>query len=120
MKLTRLVAAYVTVALFAGIPLFAGRLCAEETPDLTVTPSFQFESPVRLKAGSDFIDTGKNIGHAGPLVTDLNADGKPDLLVGNFRGHFQVYMNEGTRAEPSYVDKGLLEAGGETAKIPNW
>jgi hypothetical protein len=80
----------------------------------------EFDGPVRLKAGDEFIDTAKDIAHAGPLAVDLDADGKLDLLVGNFRGHFQVYMNTGTRAEPEYEDKGLLEADGETAKVPNW
>jgi hypothetical protein len=82
--------------------------------------AIEFDGPVRLKAGSEFIDTGRDIAHAGPLAVDLDADGKLDLLVGNFRGHFQVYMNTGTRAEPEYEDKGLLEADGETAKVPNW
>jgi hypothetical protein len=84
------------------------------------TEPIRLDSPVRLKSGDQFIDAGKHIGHAGPLAADLDADGKLDLLVGNFRGHFQLYMNTGTRTEPVYVDKGLLEAGGETAKIPNW
>lgn len=80
----------------------------------------ELDMPVRLKAGNEFIDTGKDIAHAGPLLVDLDADGKLDLLVGNFHGHFQVYMNTGTRAEPEYEDKGLLEADGQTAKVPNW
>ena len=84
------------------------------------TKGIQFDPPVRLKAGQEFIDTGEHVGHAGPLLADLNADGKPDLLVGNFKGHFQVYMNTGTRAEPVYVAKGLLKAGGENVKVPNW
>jgi hypothetical protein len=80
----------------------------------------EFEPPVRLKAGEELIDTAAHVGHAGPLVVDLDENGLPDLLVGNFRGHFQVYMNTGNRAAPEYADKGLLEAGGKTAEVPNW
>jgi hypothetical protein len=95
----------------------AGALSAQEAAD--VAP-MQLEPPVRLKAGDAFIDTGQYVAHAGPLAVDLNADGKPDLVVGNFGGHFQVYLNVGSRAQPVYDDQGLLEAGGATAKVPNW
>ncbi len=122
MRRTPLVSAFlVLVALAAGalsaLALSAAALSAAE--ELEISP-IQLDPPVRLKAGIEFIDTGEHIAHAGPLAVDLDADGKPDLLVGNFRGHFQVYLNAGTRAEPEYVDKGLLQADGETAKVPNW
>jgi len=78
------------------------------------------EKPVQMKAGDVVIDTGKDIAHAGPLFADYDGDGKPDLLVGNFRGHIQVYRNVGTREAPVFEDKGLLEAEGETVLIPNW
>ncbi len=112
MRLTRLVSSFAVFAM-----MVAGALSAQERAEVAPV---QFEPPLRLKAGKEFIDTGKDIAHAGPLTVDLDADGKPDLLVGNFRGHFQVYMNIGTRAEPEYEDKGLLETEGQTAKVPNW
>lgn len=108
MRLRRLVPSFVLLWAAAGVSRGGEK------------PAFDFDPPVRLKAGDELIDTVKYVGHAGPLTTDLDADGKPDLLVGNFAGHFQVYMNTGTRAEPLYAAKGLLEAGGETAKVPNW
>ena len=93
------------------------RLSAQQQAEGTQA---EFEPPIRLKAGDSFIDTSKYVGHAGPSITDLDADGQPDLLVGNFAGHFQVYKNVGTRTEPVYEDKGLLEVNGEPAKVPNW
>jgi hypothetical protein len=100
----------------AFLATLARALSAQDVPQVGV----QFDAPVRLKAGDEFIDTGKHIAHAGPLCVDLDANGKPDLLVGNFRGHFQVYMNTGTRAEPVYSDRGLLQAGGKTVEVSNW
>ena len=79
-----------------------------------------FDPPVRLKAGEELIDTAAHVAHAGPLAFDLDADGRQDLLVGNFGGHFQVYMNTGSREAPEYADQGLLQAGGADAKVPNW
>lgn len=96
--------------------LQGGVVCAQEEPN---QPRL-FDPPVRLKAGEELIDTGKHIGHAGPAIADLDNDGKPDLLVGNFSGRFQVYKNVGTRGEPVYEDKGLLMAEGSEVKIPNW
>ena len=108
---------WVLVFVIFAISLIEGGLSAQERAEAVQN---LFEPPVRLKAGNEFIDTGKYIAHSGPITRDLDADGKPDLLVGNFRGHFQVYMNVGTVAEPQYEDRGLLEAEGQTAKIPNW
>lgn len=104
-------------ALATCIALGANALWAQEQPKVG---GVVFEPPVQLKAGEQLIDTGQHIAHAGPLVVDLNNDHNPDLLVGNFSGYFQVYMNQGTRTEPQYEDKGLLLVNGEPAKVPNW
>lgn len=78
------------------------------------------DQPVRLQAGGVDIDVGKYIAHAGPLVTDHDRDGLPDLLVGTFSGNILVFRNTGTRQAPKFEDTGLLEAEGEVVKIKNW
>lgn len=82
--------------------------------------SDELDPPVRIEADGAFIDTGDAIGHSGPLVTDLDGDGLPDLLVGSFRGEIRVFHNTGTRTAPSFEEEGLLEAGGEPIRIHNW
>ncbi len=77
-------------------------------------------APVRLECDSGPIDTGKYIGHAGPLFADIDGDKKPDLLVGNFKGHLQFYANTGEAGAPKFVAKGLLQADGADAHIENW
>jgi hypothetical protein len=97
----------------AGLALAALlSLASAQTPEL--------EKPIRLKAGEAWIDTGAHIAHAGPLVIDIDGDGKHDLLVGNFRGHIQVYGNTGTNSGPVLEDRGLLQADGKDIRIHNW
>ena len=89
-------------------------------PALAQEQSAELTAPVRLEADGIPIDTGKYIGHSGPLVYDYDGDGKQDVLVGNFRGHIQVYRNVGTKTQPKLEAQGLLEAGEGTLKIKNW
>ena len=100
------------IGLAMGVCFLASTTFAQESKEL--------EQPVRLKAGDALIDTGEHIAHAGPLFGDYDGDGLPDLLVGNFRGHIQVYKNVGSRKAPKFKDMGLLKAGGETVKVKNW
>ena len=52
-----------------------------------------FEKPIRLEAGGKVIDTGDNSGHSGPTMADVDGDGIPDLVVGDFSGQFRVFRN---------------------------
>ena len=110
MRVTRFALAAAIAALVGGQVLAAEPTAAD----------IEFEPPVRLKAGEKFIDSGEFTGHSGPLVADLDDDGKPDLLVGNFSGNIQVFMNRGSRQQPEYVAQGLLKAEGKDVEIHNW
>jgi hypothetical protein len=78
------------------------------------------DEPVRLEADGKVIDTVKYIGHSGPLFCDQDGDGRQDLLVGNFKGHVQVFRNVGTAQEPKFADQGLLQAEGKDVFVHNW
>ena len=77
----------------------------------------EFEKPVRLKAGGEFINV--DIGHAAPLVFDWNKDGKRDLLVGQFgSGKLRIYLNTGSDIQPKYETLEWFKAGGAVATVP--
>lgn len=97
---------------FVLIALFSMGLVAPDTDDLL--------QPVRLKAGGEYIDTGKCIAHSGPYLFDLDEDGKQDLLVGDFSGHIHFYKNTGSNQAPEFAEGRLMEANGEVIKVPNW
>lgn len=81
---------------------------------------YEFETPVRLKADGEVIDTGEHIAHSGPAFADINEDGKTDLLVGNFRGTIEYFENVGTNEAPEYAKGKMLEAEGEAITVKNW
>jgi hypothetical protein len=72
---------------------------------------------VTLEDGTaiDIVETG----HAGPFYGDVDGDGVPDLLVGEFKGgECRVYHNYGTATEPVFKDFAYLQAGGDMAIVP--
>lgn len=77
-------------------------------------------APVRLMAGDEPIDIGKlsKIAHAGPVIADVDGDGKRDLMVGDFPGYFWLFTNAGTDQKPEYKPGQKLKAGGKDAKVP--
>lgn len=86
-------------------------LCAAT---LQQTP--QFETPVRMRAGDEFVRTDPS-GYAAPCWGDVNGDGVKDLLVGQFEmGRIKVYRGtpKGTLAKAEW-----LMAGGKIAEVPD-
>ena len=94
--------------------------CLLLVASLSAQRSARLEKPVRLKADGVFIDTGKDIGYAGPLFVDHDRDGKTDLLVSSFRGNIRFFKNVGTRRQPKFEEKDPLQAGGDPIRIHNW
>ena len=74
--------------------------------------------PVHVLAGGQPVDVERS-GHAAPCVGDLDGDGKPDLLVGQFDGgKLRVYRNTGTAGAPKFDTYTYFVAGGQTGRVP--
>ena len=99
----------------------------------------ELHPPVRLVAGGEPIDV--TVGHAAPLMIDMDGDGLRDLLVGEFgtdtfpgerlpedlggfardsftQGKLRIYRNVGSANAPQFEDFKYLRAGKEDASIP--
>lgn len=74
-----------------------------------------FAPPIRLKAGDAAIRVDSP-GYAAPCWADLNADGKPCLLVGQFsQGKIRVFKHlKGEKFAPGE----WLRADGDVAEVP--
>jgi len=76
---------------------------------------FNFAAPVRLKAGDQFIKVERP-GYACPCWADVDGDGKPELLVGQFNGgKIKVYKHLGNL---KFASGEWLKAAGEPAQVP--
>jgi hypothetical protein len=74
-------------------------------------------APVIVNDGSIAINV--DTGHAAPWVHDMNNDGKPDLLVGQFDGgKLRIYTNKGTREAPKFDGFEYLKVEGKEASVP--
>jgi hypothetical protein len=75
----------------------------------------EFEKPIRLKGGDEYVRV-ESPGWAAPCVADINHDGKPDLLVGQFkRGKIRVYK---ALDNMRFAAGQWLEAEGAVAEVP--
>ena len=75
----------------------------------------QFHPPVRVKAGGAPIRV-EAPGYAAPCLADVDGDGKPDLLVGQFNGgKIQVFKGLGGG---KFAKGTWLQADGKAAEVP--
>jgi hypothetical protein len=75
----------------------------------------EFERPMRLKAGGEFIRV-ESPGYAAPCWDDIDGDGKKDLLVGQFDGG-KIRVFKGLGGE-KFAKGEWLKAEGKVAKVP--
>ncbi len=77
--------------------------------------AYEFEAPVRLKAGGTAIRV-ESPGYAAPCWFDVDGDGKKDLVVGQFnKGKMKWYRNLGNG---KFAEGQWLKAGGAIAEVP--
>lgn len=75
----------------------------------------EFEKPVLLRAAGEPI-AAESPGYAAPSWADIDGDGKPELLVGQFiEGKIMVYEHLG---DLKFAEGKWLEADGEVAQVP--
>ncbi len=74
-----------------------------------------FGAPFQVTAAGKAITVG--VGHAAPLLADIDGDGKAELLVGQFEGgKIRVYRDHGTDAHV-FSDFSYLKAGGKEVSV---
>ena len=99
--------------------LVASCLMLFARPTMAGEASVELEKPVRLQAGGKPVDSGAAWGHSGPCLHDVDEDGLPDLVVGDFSGKFRVYHNRGAKGRPKFVTESYnLMAGDAEAEVP--
>ena len=94
---------------FVGLPSWAA------LPQQPQPRQVQFAAPVRMQAGGEVIKV-EAPGYAFPCWADVDGDGVPDLVVGQFKGgKMRVFKNlGGGRLAPGR----WLEVDGNPAQIP--
>lgn len=88
-------------------------------PKQTPSAGYEFETPVRLTAGGEFVSV-ESPGYACPTLADVDEDGKLDLVVGQFNnGHMKFCRNIAEdNAEPEFAKAKWIKSGKDRAEVP--
>lgn len=82
----------------------------------TQAVALDYQTPLQINANGTPIQL--SLGHANPLVTDWNADGLKDLLVGQYTGgKIRYYINEGSNAAPVFGSFTYMQADGNAISV---
>jgi len=76
-------------------------------PETNEAPALHRYENVGTPTAPSFVSreglAGPSYANSAPLLTDLDADGDLDLLVGTFNRDVRYFRNDGTRAEPRFT-----------------
>ncbi len=78
---------------------------------------YPFEEPILLRSGGEIIDV--EMGHAAPLLVDLDGDGKRELLVGQFgEGRLRIYDRTREAKAYGFGPVRYFEVGKHLGRVP--
>ncbi|MHC4533302.1 MAG: hypothetical protein ACYS6K_05055 [Planctomycetota bacterium] len=83
-----------------------------------IPPSFNYSTPSGDFATEDGWDLFVPSNRSSPVISDLDGDGKKDLLTGNTEGQLLFYKNVGTDDKPGFSAYTLVESNGAAIDLP--
>jgi hypothetical protein len=78
----------------------------------------QFAAPTRLMAGEEYLGKGRM--YASPAVYDMNADGRPDIVIADLVGRPSVALASADGPMSFGPEKPVLNKEEEQLDFNNW